>query len=703
MLRVYKESRAWNIKQEVTSDCVTRSVGSDAPGVFDVSLTRELWGTDMVAQDASFRVCNAHGAGADVHVAYAALPYRIASVQSACDVRIFLCQKDECVLLWPWLQRALQLVSQPSHVRILDDASGDPDVLRTLRRAEELGAEVVYRAPGERPFFDRKNELFGQYVIECRHDVHAVFFALDADDMLVSSRHLPISLWRTLQSPVSYSRCRLNVERELTLDASVFREDVNAIVRAAGGYGIVKYHRLRNVSFAPAYFAKPQEPPKIMVYGGGSLCLRKPDDVHCIGYHRARKACPHRGYTNTVLGIEFHNMPYAMRVERSKMMCLAPGVQDHRDEKYRTHTRYNEGDYEHAQCVMFDEQIAAYSGECAQLVDFAARGVTAAAPAASGRDAAVADSSGGDEWSRCAATLCAQWYICDDADRQKEIEHCVNQNMNSDAFDSIVWFVSKNEVREYGRRREYGLCLPAPDPSASAATHAPGSRSGAKAQTPGTPAGARAPSEEAPAHEVVADACDESLFERYAPEYTRVIRTRGTIVYMEDRLQFRDVVAGGHDVRAGAMCVFANTDIVIDRHNVHRMKRVLYDPAYVSQDVRSKIIMCLSRWNVRAETGQTPRFSLYNRHDSQDVWVWDTGTVFPPTFLDQIADIHVGKPGCDNRMAHEFSTVAFVCNPSKTIVTQHIHTVPYHTYTYDSSSRVPAPYLYLQPGHAARL
>jgi hypothetical protein len=82
-------------------------------------------------------------------------------------LRLFVCQKDETLLLAPWIDHALSLVDKPCHIRIVDDNSSDPGVLATLRAAESVGIDVVRIAPPQPPAFRRKHILFTEWVHRC--------------------------------------------------------------------------------------------------------------------------------------------------------------------------------------------------------------------------------------------------------------------------------------------------------------------------------------------------------------------------------------------------------------------------------------------------------------------------------------------------------------------------------------------------------
>ena len=101
----------------------------------------------------------------------------------------------------------------------------------------------------------------------------------------------------------------------------------------------------------------------------------------------------------------------------------------------------------------------------------------------------------------------------------------------------------------------------------------------------------------------------------------------------------------------------------------------------------------LSRW----ENG-----TLYDRRDSQDVWVFKGRP-------DITADFTLGLAGCDNRLARILKDAGMnPINPSRTIKAHHLHNVPFRSYLADPSGkprggdkiyRVPGPYAFIEPAY----
>lgn len=125
-----------------------------------------------------------------------------------------------------------------------------------------------------------------------------------------------------------------------------------------------------------------------------------------------------------------------------------------------------------------------------------------------------------------------------------------------------------------------------------------------------------------------------------------------------------------------AVNVIANSDIFFDE-TIRLAEGIVSGQAYA-----------LSRW----ENG-----ALYDMSDSQDIWIVRGGPYHIP------ADYTMGKPGADNRLAHDLTVAGFsVTNPSRSIRCHHMHRVPYRSYLVDTHGaarggrkidRIPPPYL----------
>jgi hypothetical protein len=135
-----------------------------------------------------------------------------------------------------------------------------------------------------------------------------------------------------------------------------------------------------------------------------------------------------------------------------------------------------------------------------------------------------------------------------------------------------------------------------------------------------------------------------------------------------------------HENRDNDIHIVANTDIYFD-HHIAVLKHL---------DLKNKVL-ALSRW----DTTETKSPVLYNRNDSQDVWIFK-GKIKE----NLIADFPLGVPRCDNRLLFELQASGYkVLNPAFSIQAFHIHKGQRAlVYTEDDNIyKIPPPYRYQYP------
>ena len=121
--------------------------------------------------------------------------------------------------------------------------------------------------------------------------------------------------------------------------------------------------------------------------------------------------------------------------------------------------------------------------------------------------------------------------------------------------------------------------------------------------------------------------------------------------------------------------IISNTDIFFDS-SINEVKKISNNEAWA-----------LTRWNYLGDN----RAEFFNRHDSQDVWIFRGGAR-----KDLDGNYPMGKPGCDNRLAFELKRAGYlVRNPSLSIRCFHYHISEVRTF--DWNDKVAEPYLYLTP------
>jgi hypothetical protein len=135
-----------------------------------------------------------------------------------------------------------------------------------------------------------------------------------------------------------------------------------------------------------------------------------------------------------------------------------------------------------------------------------------------------------------------------------------------------------------------------------------------------------------------------------------------------DMLDYAAGEAGPDDI-----VVLANCDIIIQADALK----------LIGESLRAGEMYALSRWE-----GPAP----HNCEWSQDVWAFRG----PPKVAG--GDYFFGVPGCDNRFAHDADASGYrVLNPSKSIVTVHVHQSRIRTATNSIAFRIDPPYLLIKP------
>lgn len=121
--------------------------------------------------------------------------------------------------------------------------------------------------------------------------------------------------------------------------------------------------------------------------------------------------------------------------------------------------------------------------------------------------------------------------------------------------------------------------------------------------------------------------------------------------------------------------IISNSDIYFD------------DTILACRFINKNEVLALSRWDYNNGNMAI----LFNRKDSQDVWVFN-GEVNCNG-----GDYQLGTRGCDNKIAWELKQAGYnVLNPAKSIHAIHLHNSNHRTYT-SNSPAVPEPYYFIHP------
>jgi hypothetical protein len=293
-----------------------------------------------------------------------ASPSKRPEARARFPLRLFMCQKNERLLLRPWLKHALSLVDRPEDVRVVDDFSSDPDVIEALREAEAAGVQVIWVRPPQMPAFLRKNVLFTRWVMEFSPLQPAYYVPLDCDEFLSARGRLPPGM-----APETLRLEHASLTLNTTLSAS--KDHIRAALQslAVRGFGTFTIRRLRNFSHVPGLFSDIREHKwcginrKIVVFGSGKTVLRHAMAIPDRGYHDVVTGVNH-GRIYSLCLVEFHNMPYGER--QSKSMRMSGLVPSTSRTKYLTEGQTSKAEYERGQ------ETAAHMQPTARSLDFAA-------------------------------------------------------------------------------------------------------------------------------------------------------------------------------------------------------------------------------------------------------------------------------------------------------------------------------------------
>jgi len=130
------------------------------------------------------------------------------------------------------------------------------------------------------------------------------------------------------------------------------------------------------------------------------------------------------------------------------------------------------------------------------------------------------------------------------------------------------------------------------------------------------------------------------------------------------RMTYKDAFDVCNEFR-GKVCIVANADIYFTRNIRHVTASRLDGQAY-----------CVSRHEEKSDALLSSLFVCPIAGCSQDVWI-----IKPPLPDKLFADIPLGFPGCDNRIAYELNAAGLrVTNPCLTVIVGHRHKKSVHGY-----------------------
>jgi hypothetical protein len=124
-----------------------------------------------------------------------------------------------------------------------------------------------------------------------------------------------------------------------------------------------------------------------------------------------------------------------------------------------------------------------------------------------------------------------------------------------------------------------------------------------------------------------------------------------------------------------------------DDINVYCNSDIYFKEIESLKGIKENECYALTRWDQKGQ-----ELVFFNRRDSQDAWVFK-GVVKPMN-----ANFTQGMWGCDNRLAYEIFRAGYkVTNPSKSIVTVHVHEVDDRKQERTKINTVPQPYYLVDP------
>jgi hypothetical protein len=123
--------------------------------------------------------------------------------------------------------------------------------------------------------------------------------------------------------------------------------------------------------------------------------------------------------------------------------------------------------------------------------------------------------------------------------------------------------------------------------------------------------------------------------------------------------------------------IIANSDIFFDQVGLSLLDKISLDNK----------CLALTRWDIQSDGSA----KCHNNIGSQDVWIFK-GNIRP---ID--GNFHLGKRGCDNRIAHEIEKAGYkVENPCHDVICYHLHLSNVRNYsTKGDADVIPPPYKYV--------
>lgn len=178
----------------------------------------------------------------------------------------------------------------------------------------------------------------------------------------------------------------------------------------------------------------------------------------------------------------------------------------------------------------------------------------------------------------------------------------------------------------------------------------------------------------------------EQKDEEYALDLLKQYNEGNSTIHIKivnERPDFQYYIDKANSYNLNTLHVVMNNDIYIKSNELEKLKLLPWS---------QKLFVGLSRWDIGPEGS-----FLLDRPDSQDSYIW-----FEKCEITR-ALCPIGNPGSDNHILYKFQAAGYkVVNPSKSIVTLHLHNVKINNYR-DSNGNVkstqicPEPYYFAKP------
>ena len=137
------------------------------------------------------------------------------------------------------------------------------------------------------------------------------------------------------------------------------------------------------------------------------------------------------------------------------------------------------------------------------------------------------------------------------------------------------------------------------------------------------------------------------------------------------------------------ICIIANTDIFFD-DTLSILRNTDISNDFISL-TRWDLIFKDEKWYIEFYNHLFRGGPATTGMLSQDSWIFKS-----PIKTDNRSNFLMGKPGCDNRIVQIYHENGYnVKNPSMQIITKHLHTSNYRTYSH--TDMIVGPYLLVQP------